>query len=439
MVAIYAERSAELAIAVLGVLKSGAAFLILDSGHPPARLADCAERSGVQAWIHADQGEAMPREIYSVVSALPDDRVLKLRGDRSHDRTDSLSAFSTSKLAVEIAPDDLAYVAFTSGSTGVPKGIFGTHRPMSHFLHWYHNTFDIGQNDRFGMLSSLSHDPLLRDILAPLWIGATLCIPDSDEINTPSRLAEWARRTRVTALHLTPAMSYVLTQAWQESDAQKGSLGDLRYVFFGGDSLAPAAVANLRSRAPGAQFFNFYGTTETPQAMSCFPIPDEPDASRLLAVPLGSGIDGVQLLVLNPAQELVGIGQIGEIHVRTPYLARGYFEAQDGHAEPFAVDPIDPSDRSFRTGDLGVYDAKGNVHFLGRSDHQIKIRGHRVELEEVEAVLRRHSSILDVAVALRGDTLRDQHLVAYVVGRESLSLVEPAHFSAPMATRVHDS
>lgn len=320
---------------------------------------------------------------------------------------------STEPLARTVGADDLAYVALTSGSTGIPKVIAGTQRPLVHFFEWHTQTWELGPRDRFSVLSGLAHDPLLRDVLGALWAGATACMPDAARIGNPGYLGDWLAEQEVTVCHLTPAMADLVT-LWSEGDLVR-TLPALRHVFFGGDLLRADTVAALRAPAPAATYVNFYGATETPQAMGWYVVPECGDVPERM--PLGCGIDDVQLLVLNTAGIPAGIGELGEICVRTPYLARGYVDDEALTAQRFVLGPArtGADDRMYRTGDLGRYRPDGTVEFAGREDDQVKVRGFRVELGEVEAALRLHPTVSDVAVSLRADGGREARLVGYVV------------------------
>ncbi|HEX8431068.1 MAG TPA: amino acid adenylation domain-containing protein, partial [Longimicrobium sp.] len=408
-VAIYAHRSAALVAGILGVMKSGAAFLLLDPAHPAERQLETVRQTGASGLLRLAAAGAPPEAL----SRHPFRRAIDIPA--------GLDAIAASLGAghgdVEIDPDAVAYVLFTSGTTGRPKGIVGTHRPLLHFLEWYADTFSVGENDRFTMLSGLAHDPLLRDVLAPLWLGATLCIPDPERLAEPGWLRGWMESERVTATHLTPSMCRLLLEGTRAGTA--GSLA-LRHACFAGEPLTRSDVAGLRAAAPDVACYNFYGATETPQAMGCFAVDVAADGAQAEVVPIGSGIRDVQLLVLNPGRRLAGVGELGEIHVRTPYLAKGYLGDDVLTAELFFPNPLsdDPSDRVYRTGDLGRYRADGAVVPAGRADLQVKVRGYRVELEEIEAVLAGHPAVAAAAARLVDDGAGEGMLAAYFVARD---------------------
>src|SRR6185369_6227096 len=261
----------------------------------------------------------------------------------------------------------------------------------------------LTENDRFSLLSGLAHDPLLRDLFTPLCLGALLTIPEPEELTSPDRFVHWMQEQGVTVAHLTPALSEVL------SESQDVTLESLRFAFFGGDVLNRRAVEKLRGMAPGCACVNYYGATETPQGMGFH----EVSARDRERIPLGRGIDGVQLLVLNAADRLAGVGELGEICIRTPYLALGYLNDEALTRERFVANPFTgtPGDRLYRTGDLGRYLPDGSVDLQGRRDSQVKIRGFRIELGEIEAALAERPGVREAVV-----DVREERLVAYVVG-----------------------
>jgi len=419
IVAIYACRSAALVWAVLGALKAGAAFLILDPAYPGARLRACVEQARPRAWITLDGAGALPPELHAAVNGSPCLWRLGPGMEASAGAGtagDPLEAYPARDPEVEIGPDSLACLTFTSGSTGEPKGVLGRHGALSYFLPWQAASFGFGAADRFSLLSGLAHDPLQRDIFTPLWVGGTLCVPDPERIGAPGWLAAWMRREQITVTNLTPAMLQLVTEG-------AGVLGEgfrldaLRHAFIVGDVLTRRDVARLRRLAPGSTVVNLYGTTETQRALAHFVVPAEEMAAEKEVVPLGRGIPGMQLLLLTTAGHLAGVGEPGEIHVRSPHLARGYLGDEALTRERFLLNPFTAvaGDRLYRTGDLGRYRLDGTVEFLGRTDMQVKLRGFRIELGEAEAALGRHPEVREAVVVLREEARGSRCLVAYVV------------------------
>ncbi len=418
-VAILAERNAGIAWALLGVLKAGAAFVLLDAAYPAERQLAMLAIARPKAWIDlTSDGPPEPVEDW-----LTRDSQLVLVGWQARGGAVAARWRDASPQAPpeRCAPDDLAYLVFTSGSTGVPKAIAGTHAPLSHFFDWHQQAWGLGAADRFSVLSGLSHDPMLRDVLGALWAGATVVFPDADVFAAPEDLLRWLAREAVTVVHLTPAMADVVTIG---SDPAIAALPCLRHVFFGGDALTLATVAALRGLAPAARFVNYYGASETPQAMGFHEVMIDAGAEALPRLPLGRGIPGVQLLVLNPAGQPAAVGELGEIVIRTPYLARGYFDDPAMTAARFVTNPFTgvAADRMYRTGDLGRHRPDGSVEFAGRRDHQVKIRGFRVELAEVEAALATNDEVTSSVVVAREIATGDRRLVAYVVLRANSGL-----------------
>jgi amino acid adenylation domain-containing protein len=365
-VALYAHRSAPLVTAILGVLKAGAAYVVLDPAYPAARLAEIVRLAEPRAVIHLD----LP------AGPIPD-------------------AWPSA------SPADLACISFTSGSTGIPKGILQTHGSMSHFLPWQRETFGFGEGDRFTLLSGLAHDPLQRDLFHALCLGASLHIPDPDRIGEPGYLAGWMRGERITVANLTPAMAQLLTEGAGDV------LPDLRLAVLGGDLLTRRDVARLRRLAPRVQVVNFYGSTESHRALAWHRV-EEGDRPKQ-TLPLGRGMRDVQLLVLAVSGALAGVGELGEVAIRSPHLAAGYLGG-----ERFG--------EQVRTGDLGRYLPNGEVEAAGRADQQVKIRGFRVEPGEIEAELGRIPGVREAVVLAREDGAGERRLVAYVVLAEERSV-----------------
>jgi amino acid adenylation domain-containing protein len=439
IIAIYAHRDAFLVQAILGVLAAGAAYAILDPAYPPARMLACLELIRPRGVIAIRSAGKIPPTVSKGIAELSA-RVFLTLPESSFDS--SLDSSPTDDLEdgseVVVGADDIACITFTSGSTGQPKAVLGRHGSLSHFLPWMRQRFALDSSDRIGMLSALAHDPLQRDLFTPLQLGATLSIPPPELFEAPSRLVDWMRSEAITICHLTPALAQLLT-----GGEPSGELVALRHAFLVGDVLTDGDVSRLRRLAPGLNCVNLYGSTETQRAVGYFVVPcsvaggEEVGAGDALpeeagndparGFPLGRGMPGSQLLVLNRALELAGIGEVGEIYLRSPHLARGYLGDEELTAQRFLADPWPtrnpgggmPSARLYRTGDLGAYLPDGNVIFRGRVDHQVKIRGFRVELGEIEAVLLSHELIREAVVLASTGPRGDRQLAAFVVGTVS--------------------
>lgn len=429
-VAIYAHRSAPLVAAILGILRSGAAFLVLDPAYPAFRLANCLRIVRPKAWLEIAAAGRPPEELETAIRDIAGEHRLTI----SH-TPDTAFAEAGGEAWDPDDSDRPAYATFTSGTTGEPKCVVGTHGPISHFLDWHVRQFDLKHTDRFSMLSGLAHDPVLRDIFTPLWIGGTLVIPSAEDIFVPGRLSQWMKEQGITVAHLTPAMATLLGQASGRPGEKVTPVSSLRYAFIGGDILTSRDAAQLAGIAPNACCVGFYGATETPQAMAwCRVRPAvsaSGDAASATPIPIGSAIADAQLLVLNRAGNLAGVGELGEIYVRTPYLSQGYSNDEALTRSRFLKNPFTgrEGDRLYKTGDLGRYRPDGLVTFAGRADQQIKIRGYRVEPGEVEAAVSNHPGVRDCAVVATDGPSQQKRLVAYIVERAE-NRVEPRALQA---------
>jgi amino acid adenylation domain-containing protein len=415
VVAIYAHRSAPLVVAILGVLKSGAAFTILDPAYPAARLTDCLEIARPRGWIQIEAAGALPATLEEYAGAI--DCRVTLRSKKAS-TGDTWMQCSSEIPPLLIQPDDLAYIAFTSGSTGQPKGVMGRHGPLTLFTSWATPKFELDERDRFCLLSGLAHDPLHRDIFTPLQLGGAICIPDPKDLEAPNRLRAWVSGQAITVANLTPAMSQLLTDG-----AEGTQITSLRYSFLVGDVLTKRDVARLRQLAPAITCVNLYGSTETQRAVGHYVIERANNSPAKDVLPLGKGIRDTQLLVLNESQQLCGVSELGEIYFRSPHLAKGYLGDDDLTRARFITNPFtkDPADRLYRTGDLGRYQADGNVEHAGRADRQIKIRGFRIEPSEIEAAITRHPDVRE-AVVIAQENDSERFLAAYVVPSGLVSL-----------------
>jgi amino acid adenylation domain-containing protein len=417
VVAVYAHRSAPVVWALLGILRAGAAFVVLDPAYPPLRLASYLRIARPTGWLRiAAAGEPPAAVEEAAADTARCSLVLPGLGAAAGGPLDGFPAHDPE---VRVGPDSLAYLSFTSGTTGTPKAVMGRHGSLTHFLPWLRDTFALQADDRFTLLSGLGHDPLQRDVFTPLQLGAAVCIPPAAAFEAQGGLARWMREAGVTVAHLTPAMGKLVTDVPPEREGER--VDTLRRVFLVGEALTRADVARLQGLAPMVRVVNYYGSTETQRAVGYFPVPDDFVGSTAKEiVPLGRGIRDVQLLVLNAAGALAGVGEVGEIHLRSPHVALGYLDDPELTAERFLANPFgeSPGDRVYRTGDLGRYRPDGVVEPLGRADGQVKVRGFRIELGEIEATLAEHPAVREAVVTVREDAPGDRRLAGYVVPGE---------------------
>ncbi|CAG8803211.1 11322_t:CDS:2, partial [Racocetra persica] len=338
---------------------------------------------------------------------------------------------ASKNVGVVIGPDSIGTLSFTSGSTGTPKGVRGRHFSLTHYYPWMSRKFGISDKDRFTMLS----------VFTPLFFGAELHIPTSEDIGVPGKLAEWMAEHEVTITHLTPAMGQLL------SANATALIPTLRNAFFVGDILTKRDCNRLQNLAPNTSIINMYGTTETQRSVSYFLIPPLSSVPTFLEsqkdiMPAGEGMQNVQLLVVNRHNKnlLCGVGEIGEIYVRAGGLAEGYLRLDEVTNEKFLKNWFNNNneelemsqsddndtqewrrfwkgkrDRLYKTGDLGRYRPSGDVECVGRVDDQVKIRGFRIELGEIDTHLSQHPLVRENVTLVRRDKNEEQTLVCYFV------------------------
>jgi amino acid adenylation domain-containing protein len=400
-VAVIGRPGPALIASLLGVLTSGRVLVPIDPEIPAARRAIMRREAGVTDVIVIGDGD-----------------------EEGTLRVDPITGVADAA-APAVTPGDLAagddagpgYVFYTSGSTGEPKGILGTRRGVAHFLAWQRAVIGVAPSDRFSQLTGISFDVMLREILLPLTSGATLVIPDADALHAP---LGWLRDAGITVVHTVPSRA----EHWLRR-AGAARLPRLRAVFFAGEPLTSSLVRRWRLLAPDSDVINLYGPTETTLAKCFFRVPDDVEAGTQ---PIGRPLPDTQVLVLDADGAPLAPGQVGELALRTPFRTLGYLNAADEQRAKFVVNPLraDPADLIYRTGDRGLVRADGVVEIHGRMDRQIKIRGARVELGEIEALLRRHPDVEQAVVAVTdGDVERavDRVIVAFVVvGRRPAGL-----------------
>lgn len=409
-VAMYAHRSAALVVGIMGILKSGATFTVIDPAYPVDRQIIYLQVSTPRAVVTLAAAGTLNPKVQEYIDTKLNVRC-QLNG-LGMAGAGPLEPHSTESAGVVVGPDSVGTLSFTSGSTGLPKAVRGRHVSLTHFYPWMSQEFGMGPDDRFSMLSGIAHDPIQRDVFTPIFMGASIYIPTAEDIGNPGALARWIQRTEVSVVHLTPAMGQLLTA---NANAEMPSL---KVALFVGDVLTKRDVKRLQRLAPNVDTVNMYGTTETQRAVSYLKIPNDSSIDTLKEIlPSGKGMKDVQMLVLNKHCERAGVGELGEIFVRSPHMSAGYLGLPEATAKKFLVNPATekPSDRMYRSGDLGRYNAEGAVACTGRADDQVKIRGFRIELGEIDTHLGQYPMVRENRTLVMRDSNEEKQIISFFV------------------------
>ncbi len=393
-VGLCVARSPDMVVGMLGILKAGGAYVPLEPTYPPARLSYMLEDAGITLLLTQR----------AIAPNLPTQRAEIIYLD---DLEAILTAQPKENPVIEVRPANLAYVIYTSGSTGQAKGVGVTHANVVHStqarLAYYHDPVTC-----FLLLSSFAFDSSVAGIFWTLCQGGSLCLAQEQIQMEPARLGELIARERVSHILSLPSLyALLLAQMSQNMDA-------LRAVIVAGEACPPALVAHHHARLPRTRLYNEYGPTEGTVWSSVH-------ETRTLAghrsVPIGRPIANARIYLLNDCLQPVPIGAPGELYIGGAGITRGYLKRPALTAERFVPDPFGSSSgsRLYRTGDLARFLPDGEIKFLGRSDHQVKVRGYRVELGEIEAVLTRHPAVQAAVVVAQQDDSDELRLVAYVV------------------------
>lgn len=313
----------------------------------------------------------------------------------------------------EESDGDYAYIAFTSGSTGIPKAIVGSHNGLAHFLMWQASEFSIGPGDRFAQFTNLSFDVWFRDVFTPLICGATVCISVEAQLNACETF-EFIRQNAITAMHIVPSIASL----WINYYNSDSPINSLKHSFFAGEPLGSTLIRKWDRLFPESQIINLYGPTETTLAKHFMRL----SGGAIGEVqPVGSPIDGAESFIINEEGEVCAPGEIGEICISTPYRSHGYFI--DGElVSPFVSGVISsaPDLLVYQTGDIGRRNNNNEVEILGRQDDQIKINGVRIDPGEIKFAIMEYTDIRNVFVCAR-NTRFTKHIVAFVEADECSS------------------
>lgn len=394
LVALLMERSCDMVVALLAILKAGGGYVPLDPDYPRDRLALMLEDSQTAVLLtHSALVERLPEHAPSLVCLDRIDEDLRVHDDGNLDS--------------RVTPDAIAYVNYTSGSTGKPKGVCVPHRAVNRLV-LETNYIELGEADRVAQVSTVSFDAATFEIWGALLNGATLVGVDKQTLLLAGEFAGWLSRERITAMFLTTA---VFNHLAEENPAMFSSLD---WLLFGGEAADPKRVRAVWKAAPPRHLINVYGPTENTTFSTWHEITELPD--EFLPVPIGRPIANTQAYILDQSMNPVPVGVYGELYLGGAGLALGYLNNQALTEERFVPNPFSeqPGARLYRTGDVARYLADGKIVFHGRTDDQVKIRGFRIEPGEIEAAIRLHPAVGDAVVICMGETGAEKRLVAYV-------------------------
>lgn len=420
IVAIVAGDPARIVTAMLGILKAGCAFAPFDPRMPSHRLKTMAEEIKPGWYV-------VELDHLGKVADLGNVNVI------CFDSPEFRQFTSTTHPGIESDPDDLCSIFFTSGSTGKPKGIAGRLKGIAHFVVWEAALLGLEPGARVSQFTSPSFDGFLKDVFVPLCVGGAVCAPEDRELTLDSpRLVKWIEQTRLNVVHCVPSVFRQIINVGLKSH----NFPELRWVVMAGEPLLPADVARWTDTfGERIRLVNLYGPTET-TLTKLFHVVEVSDKDRR-SVPIGKPLPGTAAVVIDPQGKACPPGEVGEILIRTPYRAHGYYNQPQLTAEVFVPNPLsnNPNDIVYRTGDYGRLLEDGNFEFVSRKDHQVKVRGVRIELTEIENLLRAHRSVADVAVVDREDAMGNKYLCAYVVLNRK---VEPGEIKQHLAKSLPD-
>lgn len=388
-VALCIERSLDMVVGLLGILKAGGAYVPLDPSYPPERLSYIVKDA--QAPVLVTRQGLLPH--VSEYAA----RIVCLDSN-----ADALAQQSTTDPTSATTPNNLAYIIYTSGSTGLPKGVQITHSSLLNLVYWHRQAFAVTSADRATQIASPAFDATGWELWPYLSCGASLFLPDEETRVTPPLLRDWLIAQHITITFLpTPLAESMLRLTWPTTLA-------LRLLLTGADTLHSYPPADL----PFA-LINNYGPTEATVVATSGRVPALTHAQEPPA--LGRPIAHTQIVLLDEQLQEVPVGTPGELYIGGAGLARGYHNRPELTAQRFITSPADPQTRLYKTGDLARWLPDGQIAFIGRTDHQIKLRGYRIEPGEIVAALNQQPAIVNSLVVAREDQPGEKRLVAYVV------------------------
>nr|WP_277815238.1 non-ribosomal peptide synthetase [Dietzia sp. B19] len=422
-VAVLLERAPAMIPVLIGILRVGAAYVPLDRNTPPHRWRWIIESVG-SSFVVTDRmtlgGLCDPQTPETVTDVLCLDGEVdsRTRGGVTHHGEADLDPMPAEAGPVaEKSASDVAYVIFTSGTTGTPKGVTVTHQPVVNLLRWVNTTFGVGPSDRLLFVTSLSFDLSVYDVFGMLAAGGSVRIASDDDVREPQQLLGYLANEPITFWDSAPAALMQLVPFLPEAGDTEGAVvsHSLRLVFMSGDWIPVHSPDVIRRAFPAAEVVALGGATEATVWSNFFPVHEvDPEWS---SIPYGKPIPNARYLVLDNAMRPCPIDVPGDLYIGGECLALCYANAPDLTAASFVASPFPRAggERLYRTGDCARWRPDGNLEFLGRTDTQVKVRGYRIELGEIDTVLTEHPSVSDAATVVRVDSAGDKSLVSFFV------------------------
>jgi len=419
LVALCLERGPEMVTAILGVLKAGGAYVPLDPASPAERLRAIVADTRAPVLLTQTHLRSRLPTVESEVICLDDP--LSTNGDG-----EQLAVNGGQRI---VQPSNLAYVIYTSGSTGRPKGVMVEHRAICNTIWWHRQVLTVREDDRLLLTVPYVFDASISILFPALAAGAQVILAVPGEERDPSRLLELMSREQVTILPVLPRMLQLMLEGPMHEAGRA-----LRWVCCGGEAMPPELPTQL-FHVLDVRFYNLYGPTEAAIDVTCWPCRRDEDRP---VIPIGRPIANVQVYVLDQHRQPVPVGVPGELYVGGAGLARGYLNDPALTAERFVPDLFSDVSgaRLYRTGDRCRWLADGSLEFLGRLDQQVKVRGYRIEIGEIESALANHPAVLESAVTVHDDEAGGQRLIAYVTRRVGGGLPTAALLSRHLKERL---
>jgi amino acid adenylation domain-containing protein len=396
-IAICIEPSVEMIVGLLGILKAGSAYLPLDPNYPQERLNFMLEDAQISLLL-TTQNLSESFINYPLINLDKDWQII------AQESQENLENNATS--------ENLAYIIYTSGSTGKPKGVAVTHQAVNRLV-CQTNYVKIQASDKIAQVSNFSFDAATFEIWGALLNGAQLIGINREVLLSPEDFSLEIRQKEISILFLTTALFQ------QMARTTPNAFANLRYLLFGGETVAPRWVKKVLAKAPPKQLIHVYGPTENTTFSTYYNIEEVGETAT--SIPIGYPISNTQVYILNAQLKPVPIGVIGELYLGGDGLAKGYLNQAELTAERFIKNPFNsqPKARLYKTGDLAKFQPDGKIEFVGRIDNQVKIRGFRIELGEIEVTLSQHDQVTEVVVIVNEDIPGDKHLIAYIVPEQN--------------------